>query len=254
MAKLAGKMKFSELNASQQAFLKTLKENPAYVKPNDPCISVYCRRPDGVFFIEDFQLPTKAQKEFEKNAGTYDLFRGGGVIKIRWNDNWLVLADDRYKWIRPVGGASLFCEGEDLIKTGLRELMEELFVYSLDHKTRFVPGGTNINRKCVLGFETPEVMKIGKIQVLDYYCNESNRAFEAVLHWDISDIDVAFSINMEEDFFRGGLSGITVLAVNNEKALVGMFSSQQGYIDFTSLKIHPTLETYWLHTPSSATK
>jgi len=231
-------IKLSKLSKEKKEFLFSLPQS----SPEEDGIPVYLIVENCAYFISDFKLSSKANKQFEKEAPA-GLYRGGAVIKVQSKYGTLVVPDDRYKWWKPFAGIANFSEGLDLTKTGARELIEEAFVYSSDKKTRFVPKGMlSATKLCSLDFEAEQVKELGKIEIVGFEINETNRALEAVLHWDISKIDVPYSVSLEEEWFAGGKNGISVYAINSSGEIVGIFSGQQGFQEIANFGIHETLK------------
>lgn len=246
------------LSSEARAWLISLNEKAGDM-PNDPGIPVYLRQGDDFFFIENFVLKSKANRNFEAGAATHGLYRGGAVViincllKYKVSDRLkalmalLVVPDERYGWAKPVAGIANFSEGLDLTKAGRRELGEEAFIFTLDPKNRkrIVPKGL-MNAPMVnsLGLEAVQCVEIGEVLIDHYAVNEKNRGLEAVMRWEL-DISEPFSYTHNEDWWQGGHSGITAYAIDPQtKQVIGVFSGQQGFVPITSYGIHPTLLSY----------
>lgn len=203
-------------------------------------IPVYYRDGEGnVFFVQDFEL--KDNKTFEKTAPN-SLYRGGALLSLKTDEGMAVLGDERHNWRRLVGGIARFNEGADLTKTAIREgVVEELVVTSRDRTTRFFPKGMSLDILEVpeWKFEVEKIEEVGEIIVLDYFFNEVNHAFEAVVEWAIPGKLLIFH---DEDWWDKSRSGIVVWVIDQKGEPVGVYSGQQGFMP-KDLKIHPTLQS-----------
>lgn len=229
------------LNSDQRSFLAELK----LAEGDDPGIPVYLRDGEKFHFLREYKMATSANRHFEKNAPA-GLYRGGAVILVKYQGGTLVVPDDRYGWFKPFAGIAQHDEGHDLTLTGFRELNEEAFVYDLKKKKRFGPAGWSAStRSCSLGF-TVDAVDIDHFEALKNVgtaVNEDNRAYEAVLQWDISSIGEPFSVSLEESWWSGHHSGVSVYVMNDEDGSIrGVFSGQQGFVALPKLGIHPTLK------------
>jgi hypothetical protein len=237
------KTSFDTLGSFQKDFLVELVGEFPF-SPSDPGIPVYSRWSDGFSFITNFILPTRANKKFEKEAPE-GLFRGGAVIKVVCSQGICVVPDERHGWFKPFAGIARHSEGHNLCLAGARELLEEAFVYDLQKTTRFVPGDhLDAPKNCTLNFTVERTIEIGEINLLGYEINETNRALESVLEWDITGIRVPFSISLEEKWWAGGNNGVSVYAINPSGELIGVFSGQQGFIEIPKYGVHETLQKY----------
>lgn len=227
----------------QQDFLEALPR----AKEGDRGIPIYIRQPDGSFaFLQGYNMATSANRQFERTA-PQGLYRGGVVILVRMHDHILVVPDDRYQWFKPFAGIACYDEGEDLCLSGMRELIEEAFIYDLKKTTRYVPNDVSssvpISRSSSLGFEVGSLMSHGHVTQKGVAVNDTNKAYEAVVEWDISGIEVPFSIALEEEWWAKHWSGVSVYAMNRHTgAIEGVYSGQQGFLELPKLGIHPTLK------------
>jgi hypothetical protein len=191
----------------------------------------------GDFILQDNKL-------FEKTAPA-GLYRGGALMKLLTKNGQVVLYDERYQWLRMVGGIARFSEGSDLKKTAVREaVVEELAILADSEKVRLVPEGT----KDLVGLSVPGwgitvegILEAGSLSVVDYFFNDANRAFEMVVQWDLSAWD-GLCILHSEDWFRGGRSGFTPIVIDKEGTIVGMYDGRHGYAPLPVHKLHSTLE------------
>ncbi len=111
-----GKRVLNELPDTQRQYLFSLEASTDISKKAE--IPVYYREGDGqVWFISDFVL--RDNKAFEKTAPA-GLYRGGALMKLLTKQGQVVIYDERYKWLRLIGGIARFNEGDDLIKTAIR--------------------------------------------------------------------------------------------------------------------------------------
>lgn len=205
-------------------------------------VPVYYRNGAGeVFFVDDCVL--RDNKMFEKTAPA-GLYRGGALMKLLTKNGQVVLYDERYQWLRLVGGIARFSEGSDLTKTAVREaVVEELAVLADSEKVRLVPEGI----KDLVGLSVPGwgitvegILETGSLSVVDYFFNDANRAFEVVVQWDLSDWDGLIVLH-SEDWFRGGRSGFAPIVINGNGMIVGMYDGRHGYAPLPVSKLHPTL-------------
>lgn len=240
-------MKLAELNEEQQKFLLSLTPQATAEEHGIPVYTFVDEKSQLTMIVpelvEDFKLSPKANKAFEKN--TVGLYRGGAVIKVTCAHGTCVVPDERFGWWKPFAGMARHSEGLDLRLTGARELMEEAFIYDLKKTIRFVPKGQlDAIKACTLDFTVENVLEVGEIIVLGHERNDTNKAFEAVLGWDITGIDVPYSISLEEKWFAGGRNGISVYALGSDGTITGVFSGQQGFLEFPKYGIHETLKKY----------
>lgn len=234
-------IKFKELSKEHQGFLASLPQATA----EDQGIPVFLES-EKIFFISDFKMATEANKEFEKKSPS-TLYRGGAVIKVISSFGTLVVPDERHNWWKSFAGIARFSEGHDLRLTGARELLEEAFVYSLDKKVRFVPEGCarEASLTCSsLDFTVEKTVEVDQISLLGLECNQTNKALEAVLGWDIAGINVLYSVSLEESWWAGDRSGVSVYAITHDGKIAGVFSGQQGFIEIPKYGIHETLKKY----------
>lgn len=233
-----GMISFDQLDEEKKACLLGIPHG-------DPTkgIPVYLKKGEQLFFIEDYILNNN--KEFEKNA-VEDLFRGGGLLDLLTDKGRACIYDERYG-LRQAAGIARFSEGKDLIKTAIREgILEEISIFyrNGDEKIKIVPKGyANTSSKQInnwnLTCDTLE--EKGEIRVLDYFLNNSNKALEAIVQWDLSENDKNLIICHTEDWYMHGNSGFTVFAVDEKGIIVGCYDGQHGYMSFSNIKIHPTL-------------
>lgn len=236
------KISIRELPQTHQEELRRLAES--HSDGAHKLMPLYYRHDDEIKFVSDFGLPEKANRDFEKLALT-DTYRGGISAMVMTDHGVLSFGDDRYSWLRTFGGIAKFEEGQQLSLTAGRELEEEAFVFTLDHSKRYVPQGFSAfaSAECSLGFTAKEIVEAGKLVSLGHTCNEKNRAYEAMFIWDLSGaISEKFSVTAEEDWFRGGHSGTTLLTIDNFGRVSGFFSGQQGYFPLFGMGVHEVFE------------
>lgn len=235
------KVRLADLRAEQAIFLVNLANE---FKGQGFEIPVYAKDDNGDFaLVEGAVLYHKGNKKFETEAPA-GLYRGGAMALVKTRYGTLVVADERYNWFKAFAGIAHLDEGHDLTLTAYRELVEEGFIFSLDKKTRFVPEGfSKASKGTGLAFSVETITEVGQTIFLGHEINEKNRALEAVIEWNISQLN-NFSVNSDEDWFLGGHSGIVVCAMDDRGNLTGYFSGQQGFIPFPSFGVHPTLAKY----------
>lgn len=226
-----------DLPQEQQDYLKSL---PTEGKNGMP---VYYRdETDEVFLVSDYVLWDN--KLFEKTA-VQGLYRGGALMKLLTKNGQVVLYDERYKWLRLVGGIARNTEGDDLTKTAVREaVVEELAVLAENEKVRLVPTGTkDMVGLLIPGWEiTVEgILETGSLSVVNHFFNEANHAYEVVILWDISSWD-GLEILHSEDWFRGGRSGFIPMVIDEVGDVIGVYDGRHGYVPFPVMNIHPTLK------------
>ena len=228
-------------SAEQRAYLDRLPR----AEGDDPGIPIYLRDGERFIFLPEYKMASAANRAFEKDAPA-GLYRGGAVILVTYQGGTLVVPDDRYGWFKPFAGIAQHDEGGDLVLAGIRELIEEAFLYDTREKAlRFVPQGAGHGCELVssLGFTARRTVEVGQVKLSHHAVNEANRSYEAVLTWDISAIGVSFSVSLEEEWWNKDKSGISVYVLNNDGTLRGVFSGQQGFIALPALGIHPTLKS-----------
>lgn len=228
-------------SAEQRSYLDRLPR----AEGDDPGIPIYLRDGDRFIFLPEYKMASAANRAFERDAPA-GLYRGGAVILVTYQGGTLVVPDDRYGWYKPFAGIAQHDEGGDLTLAGIRELIEEAFLYDTKEKAlRFVPqgAGTGCELLSSLGFTAKRTVEVGQVKLSHYAVNESNRSYEAVLTWDISGIGVTFSVSLEEEWWNKDKSGISVYVLNDDGTLRGVFSGQQGLIALPKLGIHPTLKS-----------
>jgi hypothetical protein len=239
---LAGSIRLDSISKEIRSFLESLQIE----KTIEEGLPVYVRSEDeDLLFIEDFELPSKANRKFEREAPK-GIYRGGAIIKVTCKHGILVVPDERYGWFKPFAGLARYSEGRDLIAAGTRELIEEAFVYDIAKTTRFVPKrcATRASTTCSLDFTVSNVQEVGEIQIIGWEINEKNRAFEAVLEWDITELEQEFSVSLEERWWSGGRNGVSVFVVDRRGSIVGLFSGQQGFLKIHEFGVHETLRRY----------
>lgn len=205
-------------------------------------VPVYYREGEDVYFIENYVL--HEIKAFEDLAPT-GLYRGGALLSLMTDYGQVVIPDERYSWLRLIGGIARFNEGNDLTKTAIREaVVEELAVLSKDEKTRFVPKGIDGVSLSINGwnFSAEKLEEVGEIKVLKHFFNDVNHAFENVVQWTVPG---ELKIFHNEDWYKGGMSGISPLTIDQQGRITGIYSGRQGLIKIPvateTMKLHPTL-------------
>ncbi|MCW1949501.1 MAG: hypothetical protein KIH89_003630 [Candidatus Shapirobacteria bacterium] len=229
-----------ELPEEQKSFLLDLMMRGE----KKSAVPVYYRNEVGeVFFVADCVL--RDVKAFEK-AAPKGLYRGGALLKLLTKYGQVVLYDERYRWLRLIGGIARFDEGDNLTKTAIREaVVEELAVLAENETVRLVPEGS----KNLVGLSIPgwgitvqDILEAGSLSVVDYFFNDANRAFEVVVEWNLIDWN-ELSILHSEDWFKGGRSGFTPFVINECADIVGVFDGRHGYVSLPVVHLHPTLES-----------
>lgn len=243
------------LSVEARAFLERINQAAADVE-NDPGIPVYLRQGNNFLFLKDFILKTKANHNFEKGAAVYSFYRGGAVVVIKCHfvykaanqekyfQVFLIVADDRYGFHKPITGIANHAEGLDLVTTAFRELGEEGFLFTLDthHRSRIVPKGfKKASHHYFLNIKVVDFLELGELKLEYYTINENNRALEAVLLWDLEILE-AFSYIHDEDWEHLGITAYAMDVVSRE--IVGVFSGQQGFIPLSDYGLHSTLQDY----------
>ena len=237
-----GKVTLGELPEELRQYLTDLYKATTVDQSIKTMIPVYHRDGDNVYFIEDYILHDN--KTFEKTAPA-GLYRGGALLSLMTDYGQVVIPDERFGWLRLIGGIARFDEGDDLTKTAIREaVVEELAVLSKDEKTRFVPKGIDGVSLNITGwgFSAEQLQEIGEIEIVNHFFNDANRALEIVVQWTV---EGELKIFHNEDWFKGGMSGITPMMVDYLGRIVGIYSGRQGLIKIpaanVSMKLHPTL-------------
>lgn len=237
-----GKVMLSELPEKLQKYLKNLYNVTAVGQVVKTMIPVYYRKGENVYFVEDYILYDN--KTFEKTAPN-GLYRGGALLSLVTDQGQVVIPDERFGWLRLIGGIARFDEGDDLIKTAIREaVVEELAVLSKNEETRFIPKGIEGVSLLVngWGFSAQKLEEIGEIEIVNYFFNDQNKAFEIVVQWTVHE---ELKILHNEDWFIGGMSGICPLTIDKQGRITGIYSGRQGLIKIPisvePMKLHPTL-------------
>jgi len=241
-----GVMVLAELPEEQRQFLINLRELTTVAQAAKAMIPVYYRDQEGnVFFVEDYILYDN--KTFEKTAPT-GLYRGGALMKLMTKFGQVVLFDERSQWLRQIGGIAKYSEGDDLSETAIREsVIEELAVVAImpdKSKIRLVPEGMSQFVGLTINsweITTAKVQETGIISFVEYFFNDSNKAFEYVVEWDISEWD-NLRVFHAEDWFEGGRSGFTPFVIDSDGNVVGIYDGQHGFASFPITKLHPTLQ------------
>jgi len=228
------KIKMSDLPQDEQVYLNSLGDGPTETP-------VYYNNGVDIFFVFDFIL--RDVKEFEKTS-LDSLYRGGGLLKLTTKQGQVVIYDERYKWLRLVGGVARYHEGDNLIKTSIREgAIEELVILADDEQTRLVPKDMGHFVKPDIdswNINVPDVREAGSISVVGCFLNNKNRSFEVVVEWDISD-EKNLKILHSEDWFKGGRSGFVPFVIDIEGHVVGLYDGRHGYVGLPIESFHPTL-------------
>ena len=245
-------MNFSQLDKKAQDFLNGLVANAKdKIKPIDKVIPIYWRdTEDNAVLVEDWTLPWACYKDFEKSGKDYNIYRGGAGVVVEGPDGTLTVTDERNKTLKlfPIGISTGIQEGDSLKITAMRELLEELFLFSLDHKTRYLPVDFEkhlfleslATYSSALNIKFAAVSFVGKLQLMRCYFNEMNSAYEEIYYWDIRSLK-EFSAVCEEDWFRGGNSAIPVLAKKGEVTTI--YTGQQGAQNLDEYSLHPAMPT-----------
>jgi hypothetical protein len=237
-----GRMVLEELPVVQQQYLLDLEASTE--ADRKAAIPVYwCDESGEVFFITDFIL--RDNKRFEKTAPT-GLYRGGALLRLLTREGQIVIYDERFKWLRLIGGIARFNEGEDLTKTAVREaIVEELAVLADGEKVRLVPQGMSQMIKSTAieswRIDIPEIRETGIIREVTYLFNDANKAFEVIIEWDISG-EKNLIILHSEDWFKGGSTGFIPFVLDEAGNMVGLYDGRHGYVPMPIGKFHPTLE------------
>ncbi len=240
-------MKITDLPRDTQDFLT------AFLSPPDTSCSAaaplfFRTDDDRAELITDMALSDDQIRtfEFKNNARLNRIYYGGAVVMVRTRYGTLVVPDERDHWFKPAAaGIASKDEWHDLPGTGRRELLEELFIFSLDRHTRYVPIGARekVNRVNILGFSVKHIGEIGTLEVVNYVFNDRVGSYEAVLVWDITALD-NFSVTSHEEWHRSGHSGIVIYALRDDGVIAGNFSGQQGFIYTTDYGLHPTVKNF----------
>lgn len=238
------KTSFQNLNDLQKHKLLSMGEICENIVNEKTGVPIYYISNNQVHLISDYVLINVKAFESEKLE---NLYRGGGVMIIRLKDCDVVIPDDRYQWLRPVGGIAKPNEAINLEETAIREsIIEELGIYSRDGSIRYIPNGAKISHKDVRNihnywnFTPKEVEYVGHI-TKEFILNFDNQTFEAVLYWHIPLNARDLIVLHQEDWFTGGASGITPLAIDDNNRVIGVFSGRQGYFPLPFTRIHPTV-------------
>lgn len=224
-------------SAEQRSYLDGLLR----AEGDDPGIPIYLRDGERFIFLPEYKMASVINRHFEETAPA-GLYRGGAVILVTCHSCTLAIPDDRYSWYKPFAGIAEHSEGYNLVLTGIRTLAEEAFLSNTKEKTfRFVPQGTGTgcNLTSLLGFTAERSVEVGQIRLSHYAVNEINRAYEAVLTWDVSNIGVPFSVSFEKQVL--GNDKVSVYMLGHDGVLTAVFSDQPGLIPLPRLDIHPTL-------------
>ncbi len=237
------KMKLVDLPEELSSYLKDLAGSMEIAKIK-AMIPVYYRVGDEVFFITDYVLWDN--KRFEKTAPD-GLYRGGALLKLLTKDGQVVIYDERRQWLRLVGGIARFEEGDDLTKTAVREgIIEELAVLIDNDKIRLVPIGMTamIGDPSVSswGIKINSVVETGSLEMVNYFFNNENRAFEVVVQWDLSSVDTNLFVYHNEEWFLEGRCGFVPFVIDELEDIVGIYDGRHGFVPMPIEKLHPTLE------------
>lgn len=204
-------------------------------------IPVYYKKGGENFFISDYVL--RDNRAFEKSAPSR-LYRGGALLKVITKQGCIVIYDERYKWLRMVGGIARHSEGLDLMKTAVREgVVEELSVLANGEKTRLVPIGMSGSVGLTIdgwGITAENIEETGALSVVKTIFNEANHAFEIVVQWDLSDCDGLIVLH-SEDWYKGGRTGFAPLVIDDIGDVIGFYDGRHGYVPLPVQNLHPTL-------------
>jgi hypothetical protein len=226
----------------KEHYLRTLERETEISKLGKTMIPVYYRDGENVYFIEDYILHNN--KAFEKDAPA-GLYRGGALLKLLTKEGQVVIYDERFKWLRLIGGIARFNEGDDLTKTAAREaIAEELAILADGEKVRLVPQGMSQMIKSTAieswRIDVPEIRETGIIREVAHFFNDANKAFEIVIEWDISNEDNLIILH-SEDWFKGGSTGFIPFVLDGDGITVGVYDGRHGYVPMPISNFHPTL-------------
>jgi hypothetical protein len=145
-----------------------------------------------------------------------------------------------------VGGIARFEEGNDLTKTAVREgIIEELAVLIDNDKIRLVPIGMTamIEDPSVSSWDIKvnSVVETGSLEMVNYFFNNENRAFEVVVQWDLSSVYTNLFVYHNEEWFLKGRCGFIPFVID-ERKVVGLYDGRHGFVPMPVGKLHPTLE------------
>jgi hypothetical protein len=228
-----------EIPVDLVCYLQKLELNTDSTK--QAAIPVYYKEGRNVFFISDYVL--RDNRAFEKSAPV-GLYRGGALLEVMTKQGRIVIYDERYKWLRMVGGIARHSEGADLMKTAIREgVVEELSVLVNGEKTRLVPIGTSGSVGLTIegwGITTENIEETGSLEVVKTIFNKTNHAFELVVQWDVSDRDGLIVLH-SEDWFKGGRSGFVPLVIDDIGDVIGFYDGRHGFVPIPVQNLHPTL-------------
>lgn len=238
-------MKEITLNELEPKFRDYLVKLDESTDPNKKAeIPVYVKIGEEAYFVTDYKL--RDNKQFEKTAPP-NLYRGGASLKLVTKEGQVVIYDERYRWLRLIGGIARFDEGSDLAETAIREaIIEELAVLADGEKVRLVPpqGMSQMIKSTAIDswrINVPEIRETGIITEITHFFNEANKAFELVVEWDISNENNLIILHSEE-WFKGGSTGFIPFVINSEGDVVGMYDGRHGYVSLPISNLHPTLE------------
>lgn len=234
-------MTFEGLTPGAKKFLLSLNKKGEDLE-HDPGLPVYLRVDDFFFLVQSLKLKTDMHKTFEKRAAEHNLYRGGAVIMIQSNiwgtDSMIVVPDKNHRWAKPIVGLVHHDEGMDLIRAGRRKLNEEvsLFTWDKGSRKRIIPKeSSHID---ALGLNPEELVECGEVVLKYFDINNNNRAFEAVMVWEV---------DSEEEFscIHNKHSGLIPYAIAlSDQRLLGVFSGQEGFLSLPEYGLHPSIENY----------
>ncbi len=236
----------TELPSKSQEFIAQFSCQPNM--QDDSVAPLFFRADNDVaHHVRDIAIRAKDIRAFEFKNITQEsrLYYGGSSVLINTCHGTLVVPDERDHWFKPAAaGIAEYVEYSDLSRTAERELLEEIFIFSLDQSVRYVPPNTQekVNPISALGFSVKRVREIGTITTIGNVFNDQVGSYEKVFLWDISSLR-DFSVISHEEWYLGAHSGIVVCTYNNGN-ITGFFSGQQGYISFQDYGLHPTISQY----------
>ncbi|MDR0590985.1 MAG: hypothetical protein LBG75_00210 [Candidatus Nomurabacteria bacterium] len=247
---------FDQLPSEKKEFLLRHGEKVSGFN-QDGCAPVFYVQADMRFaFISDYAMADTKSFEASGKGPALGLYRGGGSLVVKTNEGYLAFYDDRYKWLRQLGGIALFKEGGDLRQTAIREgYEEELLPIGLigGKETLLIPHG--VSNECVrhkinffkkvygVTLETKQIS--AEFEDVKYTLNDRNSCIEAVVKLDLSGEGMIYALAVEDKWFRGGEFMPTAIVVDDHGNKIGSYTPRQGYVPDDVTKLCPTLGNYF---------
>ena len=253
------------MNAAQQAFLKAYRFNTeAEIPPNYVPIFVEENKGGDPVFLSGYACSPKAVAKIEfKTMAPEGLWLSGGAVVILTPQGVVSIPDRRLRIpgrslkgnLGPAAqGRSLYREGHNLVLTTMRELSEEVIVYTLAGEgdnlfqscTEVVPAGIlPKGRVDNLNLPLDDTLVFGQVEFLGYCRHPLDRVWIHIGVWDLRQLPNADRLRIiwDDDLPQERRMHTNPHVLDYKTGLVvGIFEGIQGYLPL-NMSHHPVVQT-----------